>query len=537
VISVEDGEQGPGGALPDCVAALRRFLAEPPPPAPPDDLQVLENLRVAEALVATAEAVRLVCVRAVDERPACVPGARSGSAALTFLVEALRVSPYRARRDVLAAAALDADEPSLPLLGRALAAGQVSREHVDVAVSTLEQVPRVLREKVFQDDSGADVSGAVLIDRMITEESLGHPPTTIERLGRQLVHRLDPLRSQRLDADSHERRRCTLATNFAGMGVLNAHLDQVTHLEVRGILDRFSGPRPAGTAVDEDGVEVCRRDPRTLVQRRADAVVDLLRAGAATLGAVPPTPSPAPSPVLSPMPSPEPGSAPPPSDGDEADACDDAPASGRGPAVPGAAFGLGPVADVAVICTVDQLAAAFGAEDPDARAAGLARMGLAGRVASYAGATLHPSVLARLACDSPLRRILVDPHGAVLHHGRSRRLATTAQRRALAVRDAGCVIPACASPPEWCEAHHVIPWGRGGVTDVGGMALLCRHHHTAVHAGVYDLAMREGIPWVRLPAWQDPARPWQRNTTHEHARLADDVARRLADDGPNTGTT
>jgi len=214
---------------------------------------------------------------------------------------------------------------------------------------------------------------------------------------------------------------------------------------------------------------------------------------------------------------------------------DDVAAGGGRPTVPGAAFGLGSVADVAVICTVDQLAAAFGADDPAARTAGLARVGLAGRVASYAGATLHPSVLARLACDSPLRRILVDPHGAVLHHGRSHRLATTAQRRALAVRDAGCVIPACASPPEWCEAHHVVPWGRGGVTDVDGMALLCRHHHTAVHAGVYDLAVREGVPWVRLPAWQDPARPWLRNTTHAHARLADDVARRLAGDGPDAG--
>lgn len=97
------------------------------------------------------------------------------------------------------------------------------------------------------------------------------------------------------------------------------------------------------------------------------------------------------------------------------------------------------------------------------------------------------------------------------------------------MRDGGCVVPGCHAPPEWCEAHHVVPWEHGGLTDVDGMALLCRHHHTAHHAGIYGLQLRDGVPWVRVPAWVDPARPWLRNTTHHHGQLADTLVRQLTD--------
>jgi hypothetical protein len=157
----------------------------------------------------------------------------------------------------------------------------------------------------------------------------------------------------------------------------------------------------------------------------------------------------------------------------------------------------------------------------------LARISLAGKVGTFTGSALHPGVLARLACDSPIRRVLLDPHGAVLHYGRSQRLATTHQRRALTARDTGCAIPGCSMPAEWCDAHHVIPWQQGGVTDIDNLVLLCRRHHTAHHAGVYPIEMRDGVPWVQLPAWHDPARPWLRNTTHLQHHTADRIARTL----------
>ena len=69
-------------------------------------------------------------------------GARPGKVAATFLRERLRRS--RAAADVAAAHALDEE---LPRLGEALAAGEVSREHVDIAVRTLKRIPQHLRDK------------------------------------------------------------------------------------------------------------------------------------------------------------------------------------------------------------------------------------------------------------------------------------------------------------------------------------------------------------------------------------------------------
>jgi hypothetical protein len=42
--------------------------------------------------------------------------------------------------------------------------------------------------------------------------------------------------------------------------------------------------------------------------------------------------------------------------------------------------------------------------------------------------------------------------------------ANRRQRRALRIRDGGCVFPGCDAPPDWCEAHHVLSWEDGGPT-------------------------------------------------------------------------
>jgi Domain of unknown function (DUF222)/HNH endonuclease len=188
--------------------------------------------------------------------------------------------------------------------------------------------------------------------------------------------------------------------------------------------------------------------------------------------------------------------------------------------------------EINVIATVDQVAAAFGATDPAARTAGLARLALAGTLGRYPGANIHPDVLARLACDTPWRRILTDHHGAVLHEGRAKRLATPAQKRALTIRDGGCVIPGCDASPEWCDVHHIIPWQHGGTTDLDTMALLCRRHHTALHTRTYEIQIRHGIPWVKTPAWRHPHQPWQHNLTHTHPHLAATTATTLTQGEP-----
>jgi hypothetical protein len=75
----------------------------------------------------------------------------------------------------------------------------------------------------------------------------------------------------------------------------------------------------------------------------------------------------------------------------------------------------------------------------------------------------------------------------VLDLGRSRRLFSPAQRKAMAVRDKRCRAEGCTIPAAWCEAHHAKkPWADGGLTDIADGALMCAWHHHRAHDGQYD---------------------------------------------------
>lgn len=117
-----------------------------------------------------------------------------------------------------------------------------------------------------------------------------------------------------------------------------------------------------------------------------------------------------------------------------------------------------------------------------------------------------------LACDGGLRRIIVDAAGEPLWQGRRERYFTPAQRRALAVRDGGCVWPHCTAPPSWCHAHHLVEWENGGPTDVDNGVLLCSYHHHLLHVGDFLMRMIRGRPHLLSPPWIDPDQQWRHVT-------------------------
>lgn len=65
--------------------------------------------------------------------------------------------------------------------------------------------------------------------------------------------------------------------------------------------------------------------------------------------------------------------------------------------------------------------------------------------------------------------------------------ASAHQRKALAVRDGGCTFPGCDAPPEWCDAHHLLPWEDGGTTLLSNLVLACKHHHHLLHEGGWTM--------------------------------------------------
>jgi hypothetical protein len=88
----------------------------------------------------------------------------------------------------------------------------------------------------------------------------------------------------------------------------------------------------------------------------------------------------------------------------------------------------------------------------------------------------------RLACQARIIPVVLGAQGEVLDLGRSARMFSPAQRKALALRDKECTAEGCTVPAAWCEAHHAQqPWARGGRTDLADGKLLCSFHHHRAH--------------------------------------------------------
>lgn len=87
----------------------------------------------------------------------------------------------------------------------------------------------------------------------------------------------------------------------------------------------------------------------------------------------------------------------------------------------------------------------------------------------------------RLACEAGLVPVVLGGTSEVLDQGRSKRLHTPAQRRALSVLHDSCAAEGCERPFAWCEIHHPHAWSEGGETSLDNGLPLCGHHHRRAH--------------------------------------------------------
>ncbi|WP_042404751.1 HNH endonuclease signature motif containing protein, partial [Corynebacterium jeddahense] len=123
----------------------------------------------------------------------------------------------------------------------------------------------------------------------------------------------------------------------------------------------------------------------------------------------------------------------------------------------------GGCASVLVSCTLDQLADA----------------GATTKFATNTGIDVTAFDLVRLGMDGTAEFVLAvdDAEHLSLDLYRTRRTASIAQRVTLLALQGVCAWAGCTAPLSECEAHHVVSWLKGGNTDIGNLAALCRQHH------------------------------------------------------------
>jgi hypothetical protein len=105
----------------------------------------------------------------------------------------------------------------------------------------------------------------------------------------------------------------------------------------------------------------------------------------------------------------------------------------------------------------------------------------------------------RLACDCTITRILLGSDSTVIDVGRAKRVMSGPQRKALTVRDQGCVWPGCDRPASFTSGHHLTHWIHGGPTDLSNLVLLCSRHHWMVHEGEWQIVRSDDGRMLTIP--------------------------------------
>jgi hypothetical protein len=359
-----------------------------------------------------------------------------------LVAQALRISYGDARRRVRAAAAVG---PRSSMLGEPLPAVR-SETAAALAAGELGPVAIDLVDRTLVRVELLAPAEVAATESLLVSYARSFEPTELSRICDRVLDHLDPDGSKPRDQLQRDRRELYFGRCRDGMVKVEGRLTAAAGARVKAVLGPLAAPRPGVEAGPHGGARPVP-DPRSAGQRTHDALDEachrLLRAG-------------------------------------------DVPASGGTPAT------------LIITMSQDQLNAAAGAAEP----AAVRRQPNA--VETSTGEVLSVAEALRMAAEAELVPVVLAAGGRPLQLGRSRRCASTSQTYALIARDGGCSFPGCTVRPEWCERHHLVPWHRGGRTDVDNLTLLCGYHHAHFEQAGWTAALdADGLPAWRPPRWQD----------------------------------
>lgn len=126
-----------------------------------------------------------------------------------------------------------------------------------------------------------------------------------------------------------------------------------------------------------------------------------------------------------------------------------------------------------------------------------------GQAVTGGGTLLPMSDVIRLASHAHHYLAIFDKHTAEpLYLGRTKRLASAAQRIVLHAKDRGCTMPGCTVPGYGCQAHHAeLDWADGGLTNITDETLACPPHNRLVKEGGWRTRKRKDgrTEWLPPP--------------------------------------
>ena len=372
--------------------------------------QRLDHLVEQERIIAAAQAeqIRVLATIDADPPPAALPGCADKDWVHEEVACALKVAPGTAALR-LAEASVAARLPGV--LG-ALADGRVSGFHVRALTRRLLGVPPAV---------AAAVAEKVL--PAAERQTFGQFCRAVDRA---LLEMTPPAQQQRDREYALSQRRVTFRPELPGTTAMYAVLPDADAAAIKSIL------RTAAAEAATDG------DDRTVEQRRADALVDLLLT-AGHRGARDPR-------------------------------LRDRSVRDRHPLIQ-------------VTVALSTL------------------LGIDEQAADLDGVGPIPAALARRLADDPTgtwRRLVTDPRGTLIDYGRSRYRPPARLRDFVTARDRTCRFPGCRQPARLGETDHRIAWADGGGTNQHNLHVLClRHHHlkheTGWRVGILDNGDTEWI--------------------------------------------
>jgi hypothetical protein len=119
------------------------------------------------------------------------------------------------------------------------------------------------------------------------------------------------------------------------------------------------------------------------------------------------------------------------------------------------------------------------------------------------GTPLPVATVRQMACAADIIPVVLGGEGQVLDVGRSRRLATTAQRTALRAMYSTCAEPGCDMPIDECRAHHITEWDptrNAGNTDLNNLLPVCEPTHARIHQHGWNVKIignHQRMIWTR----------------------------------------